>query len=70
MGRGQKHAEGVVVFFLFLPQTDAGRGTGQERPFFNCEKRACKAKSAKNVVIFGEKSPKSVIDTSTMDCIS
>ena len=39
MGRGQKHAEGVVVFFLFLPQTDAGRGTGQERPFFNCEKK-------------------------------
>ena len=33
-------------------------GPGQERPFFNCEKRACKAKSAKNVVIFGEKSPK------------
>ena len=49
MGRSQKHAEGVV---LFLPQMD------RKGLFSIVKKGRVIAKSAKNVVIFGEKSPK------------
>ena len=60
MGRGQKHAEGVVGFFFFHSWCHKlWCGPGQERPFFNCEKRACNSKKCQKCChFFGEKSPK------------
>ena len=58
MGRGQKHAEGVVEFFFFIPATNYDADLDRKGLFSIVKKGRVKAKSAKNVVIFGEKSPK------------
>ena len=68
MGRGQKHAEGVVGFFFFIPDaTNYDADLDRKGLFSIVKKGRVKAKSAKNVVIFLVRNLlKSVIDTSTI----
>ena len=70
MGRGQKHAEGVVGFFFFIPATNYDADLDRKGLFSIVKKGRVIAKSAKNVVIFLVRNLlKSVIDTSTIGCI-
>ena len=58
-GQRPKTCRGCGWIFFFHSCHKLWCGPGQERPFFNCEKRACNSKKCQKCChFFGEKSPK------------